>query len=79
MNTYFLNCFYIYVSDKQDERTKKVAINAMSTIDQELAKLYADKVTVNLDGIEKVSIEDVLSTMQIIATNNLALVKINFK
>ena len=56
-----------------------MALNAMSTIDQELAKLYADKVTVNLDSIEKVSIEEVLSTMQIIAYNNLALVKINFK
>ena len=56
-----------------------MATNITDKIDQELAKLYADKVTVNLDRIEKVSIEEVLSTMQIIATNNLALVKINFK
>ncbi len=56
-----------------------MAINSQVNIDKELAKLYADKITVNLDRIERMSIEDVLSTMQILAVNNQALLKINFK
>lgn len=57
----------------------QMTINLQSDIDKELAKLYADKVTVNVEQIERMSIEDVLSQMQIIATTNLAFVKINFK
>lgn len=56
-----------------------MALNLQSDMDKELAKLYADKVTVNVERIERMSIEDVLSQMQIIATTNLAFVKINFK
>ena len=49
----------------------QMTINLQSDIDKELAKLYADKVTVNVEQIERMSIEDVLSQMQIIATTNL--------
>ena len=57
----------------------QMTINLQSDMYKELAKLYADKVTVNVEQIERMSIEDVLSQMQIIATTNLAFVKINFK
>ena len=56
-----------------------MALCKKSAIDKELVKLYADKVTVNLSRNSEYSPEDVLNVMQMVAINNQALIKINFK
>ena len=50
-----------------------------SAVDKELVKLYADKVTVNLSRNSEYTQEEVLNVMQMIAVNNQALVKINYR
>ena len=56
-----------------------MALNAENAIDKKLTDLYADKITVCLDRAKLLNPDEVWQTMQIIASNNKALVKINFQ
>ena len=56
-----------------------MALATKTPIDKRLTELYADKITVNLDCASAISPEVVWQTMQIVAINNKALVKINYK
>ncbi len=56
-----------------------MAVTSKNSIDKRLAELYADKVTVNLERTSAINPDEVWKTMQIIASNNKALVKINYK
>lgn len=56
-----------------------MAVVSKNNIDKRLAELYADKVTVNLDRTSAVSPDEVWKTMQIVASNNKALVQIIYK
>ena len=56
-----------------------MSLNAENIIDKKLTELYADKITVCLDKTKFLNPDEVWQTMQIIASNNKALVKINFQ
>ncbi len=56
-----------------------MAITAKNNIDKRLTELYADKITVNLERTSLLNPDEVWQTMQIIASNNKALVKIIYK
>ncbi len=49
---------------------------ACSDLDKKLAQLYAEKVTVNLDQKSSISPDDFWKSMQLIAVNNQAFIKI---
>ena len=55
-----------------------MALTDGKKVDKKLTDIYADKVTVNLNRANPIPPEEVWQTMQIIAINNKALVKINF-
>ena len=54
-----------------------MAVAPTDSIDKKLAKMYAEKTTVNLDSKSTLSPEDFWSSMSIIAMNNRAV--INYK
>jgi hypothetical protein len=47
-----------------------------NAIDKKLAKMYAEKVTVNLDNKSSLDPEDFWKTMQMIAVTNKAMMKL---
>ena len=56
-----------------------MAIGKKDAIDARLAKMYFDKVTVNLDQNEKTSPDDFWNQMQMIATVNRAVMNYRVK
>ena len=54
-----------------------MAFTPNNAIDQKLAKMYAEKVTVNLDNRSTLDPEDFWKTMQMIAVANKAMMHIN--
>lgn len=50
-----------------------MALAPNNAIDKKLAKIYAEKVTVNLDNRSTLDPEDFWKTMQMVAVNNKAL------
>lgn len=65
---------YIYVSNNTThEAHKTMALSPYNGIDKKLAKLYAEKVTVNLDNKSTLDPEDFWKTMQMIAVTNKAM------
>ena len=53
---------------------KKMAFTPNNAIDKKLAKIYADKVTVNLNQRSTLDPEDFWKTMQVIAVTNKAMI-----
>ncbi len=53
-----------------------MALSPNNAIDKKLAKLYAEKITVNLDNRSTLDPEDFWKTMQFIATTNQAMMHI---
>lgn len=53
-----------------------MAVLTDNKIDQKLAKIYADKVTVNLENKSTLDPEDFWKTMQVIAVANKAMLKL---
>ncbi len=53
-----------------------MAVAANNQLDQKLARMYADKVTVNLENRSTMDPEDFWKTMQVIALNNKAMLKL---
>ncbi len=54
-----------------------MALSPNNAIDKKLAKLYAEKVTVNLENRSTLDPEDFWKTMQMIAVANKAMMHIN--
>ena len=66
------NDFIICAGYKQ-EVIKKMALCPNNAIDKKLAKMYAEKVTVNLENRSSLDPEDFWKTMQMIAVANKAM------
>lgn len=54
-----------------------MAFSPNNAIDKKLAKMYAEKVTVNLDNRSALDPEDFWKTMQMIAVTNRAIMHLN--
>ena len=55
-----------------------MAVAANNAIDQKLAKMYAEKVTVNLDNQSKLDPEDFWKAMQLISVTNKAFLNLTW-
>lgn len=55
---------------------KKMSLCPDNAIDKKLAKMYAEKVTVNLDNRSSLDPEDFWKTMQMIAVANKAMMRL---
>lgn len=74
---YTLYILYTYVDRKQEKEDKTIMMTAVNDLDAKLAQLYQEKVTVNLEAKSTLSPSDFWSSMELIATNNKAVM--NFK
>ncbi len=54
-------------------------MSAVNDLDQKLAQLYSEKVTVNLDAKSTLSPNDFWSSMELIAINNKAVINFQTK
>ena len=54
-------------------------MTAVNDLDQKLAELYSSKVTVNLDAKSTLSPTDFWNSMELIATNNKAVINFQMK
>lgn len=54
-------------------------MSAVSDLDQKLAQLYSEKVTVNLDSKSTLSPNEFWSSMELIAINNKAVINFQTK
>ncbi len=54
-------------------------MSAVNDLDQKLAQLYSEKVTVNLDSKSTLSPNDFWSSMELIAINNKAVINFQTK
>ena len=54
-------------------------MSAVNDLDQKLAQLYSEKVTVNLDAKSTLSPNDFWSSMELIAINNEAVINFQTK
>ncbi len=54
-------------------------MSAVNDLDQKLAQLYSEKVTVNLDSKSALSPNDFWSSMELIAINNKAVINFQTK
>lgn len=70
--------YTLYICKKRQRKGKlKMAVAPTDSIDKKLAKLYAQKTTVNLDSKSTLSPEEFWNSMSIIAMNNKAVM--NFR
>ncbi len=54
-------------------------MSAVNDLDQKLAELYSTKVTVNLDAKSTLSPSEFWNSMELIATNNKAVINFHMK
>ena len=68
---------------KYKAKVEEMAALASSNLDKQLAELYSETVTVNVENLDqktsKLSPDDFWKSMQVIATNNKAFIKISKK
>lgn len=58
-------------------RSENMSLMPNNAIDKKLAKMYAEKVTVNLDNRSTLDPEDFWKSMQLIAVTNKAMMRLN--
>ena len=58
-------------------RSENMSLMPNNAIDKKLAKMYAEKVTVNLDNRSALDPEDFWKSMQLIAVTNKAMMRLN--